>query len=395
MDGYRQTLLGRALADALQDIEKELSGDNSDANTAVLEMDGDLLFSLFDEAMQLELLDKRCKDQEKPIKTFTHDSLELTGQVTAFNRFMDDWSVLVRMRSQDIELNHVVAVLDLPEQRHQHEEEQYSIIGRFTVCQLLWTNLLLLPVANCQHAVLDDQEFGAQGCGGPTLTRGMAAAASSTKEVEEIGGFGQMTQPKLQLFGLHARYANALYSVAAKQNQLESVEKELLTIEETIAKEPNFASFLHDPTIARASKKEDIAKVMEKAKFSKPVAGLFEVLADNGRLPDAAGVISAFKKLMGAYRGEVQAKVTSADPLTKTSWTRSRRPSVLVWRRTRSCCWKRSWTRRSWAALRCRSATTSLTCRSLPRSTRSTHCLPTRASSKTVFRQAGSRVNVV
>ncbi|KAF1785768.1 F1F0 ATP synthase OSCP/delta subunit, N-terminal domain [Phytophthora cactorum] len=136
-----------------------------------------------------------------------------------------------------------------------------------------------------------------------TLTRGMAAAASSTKE---------MTQPKLQLFGLHARYANALYSVAAKQNQLESVEKELLTIEETIAKEPNFASFLHDPTIARASKKEDIAKVMEKAKFSKPV------LADNGRLPDAAGVISAFKKLMGAYRGEVQAKVTSADPLTKT-----------------------------------------------------------------------------
>ncbi|KAG3172682.1 hypothetical protein PC128_g18468 [Phytophthora cactorum] len=241
MDGYRQTLLGRALADALQDIEKELSGDNSDANTAVLEMDGDLLFSLFDEAMQLELLDKRCKDQEKPIKTWNGSMLSST----------------------------------------------------------IKNSVRKAAVA-------------------PTLTRGMAAAASSTKEVEEIGGFGQMTQPKLQLFGLHARYANALYSVAAKQNQLESVEKELLTIEETIAKEPNFASFLHDPTIARASKKEDIAKVMEKAKFSKPVAGLFEVLADNGRLPDAAGVISAFKKLMGAYRGEVQAKVTSADPLTKT-----------------------------------------------------------------------------
>ncbi|KAG3240848.1 hypothetical protein PI124_g14257 [Phytophthora idaei] len=272
MDGYRQTLLGRALADALQDIEKELSGDNSDANTAVLEMDGDLLFSLFDEAMQLELLDKRCKDQEKPIKTFTHDSLELTGQVTAFNRFMDDWSVL-------------------------------------TTRDFSWNGSMLSSTIknSVRKAVVD-----------PTLTRGMAAAASSTKEVEEIGGFGQMTQPKLQLFGLHARYANALYSVAAKQNQLESVEKELLTIEETIAKEPNFASFLHDPTIARASKKEDIAKVMEKAKFSKPVAGLFEVLADNGRLPDAAAVISAFKKLMGAYRGEVQAKVTSADPLTKT-----------------------------------------------------------------------------
>ncbi|CAI5716580.1 unnamed protein product [Peronospora destructor] len=132
-----------------------------------------------------------------------------------------------------------------------------------------------------------------------TLKRGMAAAASSTKEVEEIGSFGQMTQPKLKLFGLHARYANALYSVAAKQNQLESVEKELQTIEETIAKEPHFASFLHDPTIARASKKRGHCQ-------------------DNGRLPDVAGVISTYKKLMSAYRGEVQAKVTSADPLTKS-----------------------------------------------------------------------------
>lgn len=147
---------------------------------------------------------------------------------------------------------------------------------------------------------------------GAAPARGFAAAAEA-----EIGGFGQMTQPKLQLFGLHARYANALYSVAAKANQLEAVEKELLTLEATIAQEPNFASFLKDPTVARASKKEDISKVMEQGKFSKPVAGLFEVLAENGRLPDALGVIGSYKLLMSAYRGEVHAKVTSADALSK------------------------------------------------------------------------------
>jgi F-type H+-transporting ATPase subunit O len=140
---------------------------------------------------------------------------------------------------------------------------------------------------------------------------------AKTTEKMEIEGFGKMTQPKLQLFGLHARYANALYSVASKDKALDAVEKELLLIEETIKKEPNFASFLNDPTIARANKKEDISKVMEKGKFSKPVAGLFEVLAENGRLPDALGVIGAYKQLMSAYRGEVHAKVTSADPLTK------------------------------------------------------------------------------
>ncbi|KAE9108349.1 hypothetical protein PF001_g21097 [Phytophthora fragariae] len=43
IDGYRQTLLGRTLADALRDLEEERDA---------LEVDGDLLFSLFDEAMQ-------------------------------------------------------------------------------------------------------------------------------------------------------------------------------------------------------------------------------------------------------------------------------------------------------------------------------------------------------
>ncbi|KAE9206372.1 hypothetical protein PF002_g20032 [Phytophthora fragariae] len=38
-----QTLLGRTLADALRDLEEERDA---------LEVDGDLLFSLFDEAMQ-------------------------------------------------------------------------------------------------------------------------------------------------------------------------------------------------------------------------------------------------------------------------------------------------------------------------------------------------------
>jgi len=142
-------------------------------------------------------------------------------------------------------------------------------------------------------------------------------SSAETIAAENTGSFGTMIQPKIQLFGVHARYANALYSVAAKENVLDSVEKELLKIESAIKSEQNFATFLKDPTIARSSKLEDISKVMEKGKFSKPVAGLFEVLATNGRLPEAMGVIATYKQLMAAYRGEVSAKITSADPLTK------------------------------------------------------------------------------
>ncbi|KAG6584880.1 uncharacterized protein IUM83_16568 [Phytophthora cinnamomi] len=100
MDGYRQTLLGRALADALRELEGEL------------ELDGDLLFALFDEAMQAELR-----------RTSTHETLELAGQLTAFNRFLDDWSVQARAQPHDIRLNHCVADLHLPQQDQGGEQE--------------------------------------------------------------------------------------------------------------------------------------------------------------------------------------------------------------------------------------------------------------------------------
>ncbi|KAG1695911.1 hypothetical protein DVH05_019266 [Phytophthora capsici] len=121
MDGYRQTLLGRALADALQDLEEEGGGDEG------LEVDGDLLYSLFDDAIQFELRDRGGKKHEGVVRAFTHNSLKLTGQVTAFNRFMDDWSVLARVVPQDIQLNNGVADLHLPRQRQVQGGEQVAM----------------------------------------------------------------------------------------------------------------------------------------------------------------------------------------------------------------------------------------------------------------------------
>jgi len=143
-----------------------------------------------------------------------------------------------------------------------------------------------------------------------------AFRAMSTSSEQTIDGFKSMERPQLSLFGLHARYANALYSVAAKENKLNEIEKELDAVVTLMDKNKQFAGFLKDPTIPRHSKKEEISQIMSKGKFSKPVTGLFNVLAENGRLPATPGVIDAYKKLLSAYRGEVAAKIISADPLT-------------------------------------------------------------------------------
>ncbi|GMF66847.1 unnamed protein product [Phytophthora fragariaefolia] len=111
MDGYRQTLLGRALADALRELELELEQQQQQAPP----LDGDLLFSLFDEAVQTQLR------QDAP---FTHEALELAGQLTAFNRFLADWSVQARVRPQDVRLNHCVADLHVPPQQQQQQQQQ-------------------------------------------------------------------------------------------------------------------------------------------------------------------------------------------------------------------------------------------------------------------------------
>ena len=91
-------------------------------------------------------------------------------------------------------------------------------------------------------------------------------------------------QPKVALFGLEAKYANALYTSASKAGALPKVEKEIKEISSLCATVAGFEAFLGNPTIARSDKSKDIATIMKKGKYSPTVSGFMGVLADNGRL---------------------------------------------------------------------------------------------------------------
>ena len=122
MDGYQQTLLGRALADALQELEDEQR--EGDSTVAALNVDGDRLFVLFDEAMRTELCDVRNSGHQTQDRRYTHETLELTGHLVAFNRYMNDWSLQACVKAYNIELNQRVADLYLPQQRQKERHEQ-------------------------------------------------------------------------------------------------------------------------------------------------------------------------------------------------------------------------------------------------------------------------------
>lgn len=123
-------------------------------------------------------------------------------------------------------------------------------------------------------------------------------------------------RPPIDLHGLQARYANATFTAASKGNMLETVENELAGVKLAAANSPAFKSFLENPLISRDSKEKGVMEMFE-GKVSIVTLNLMMTLAGNARLADTPKIADTYSQLMKAKRGEVEATITSADPLTK------------------------------------------------------------------------------
>lgn len=125
-------------------------------------------------------------------------------------------------------------------------------------------------------------------------------------------------RPPIQLHGLHARYANATYTAASKASILPKVEEELLAIQATADKSTKFQAFLDNPLISRTEKEKGIQDMLGGGKVSNITLNLMTTLAGNARLPLTSKIIDTYSELMKATRGEIEATIISADPLSKT-----------------------------------------------------------------------------
>ena len=135
-----------------------------------------------------------------------------------------------------------------------------------------------------------------------TTARAMATAAAH--------------RPPLDLYGLTARYANATYIAASKSAALEEVEGELLAIKSTSETSVEVRSFLENPLISRDAKTRKVEELL-RGKTTSVTLNLMTVLAGNARLSSIGGITDNYVQLMKAKRGEVEATIVSAEPLTK------------------------------------------------------------------------------
>lgn len=123
-------------------------------------------------------------------------------------------------------------------------------------------------------------------------------------------------KPPLDLHGLQARYANATYVAASKASALDTVEQELLALQQTAESNDQFRSFLQNPLIGRDQKVSQVEKLL-KGKFSLTTMNLMTTLAGNARLAELEKIVSMYVELMKAKRGQVEAVIISSEPLSK------------------------------------------------------------------------------
>ena len=115
---------------------------------------------------------------------------------------------------------------------------------------------------------------------------------------------------------LAGRYASALFDLASENGTVTAVESDLETLRKALAESPEFTALTTSPKVGRGAAQAAIAALAKAMKLSALTANFLGVLAQNRRLTQLPKVISAFRTIAAAQRGEVSAEVTSAHPLT-------------------------------------------------------------------------------
>jgi len=121
--------------------------------------------------------------------------------------------------------------------------------------------------------------------------------------------------PPIQLYGLEGRYATAIYTAAAKKNQLSAVEKDFQNISDTFKQEKRLNDLLKNPLLTKEQRQNAVNELAVKKNANQLTVNTLNLLADNGRLGRLQGVAKAFATIMSAHKGEIEAKVTTAKSL--------------------------------------------------------------------------------
>lgn len=149
---------------------------------------------------------------------------------------------------------------------------------------------------------------------------------AALSEARNTGGTPQPPQPKVRVHvaseakgvsGLAGRYAAALFDLADQQKALDAVAGDLAQLRGLIAESGDLRRLLKNPVLSRAAQGAALAALVQRAGLMPLVGNFVALVARNRRLGALPAMIAAFQKILADRRGEVTARVTTAQALSQ------------------------------------------------------------------------------
>lgn len=117
--------------------------------------------------------------------------------------------------------------------------------------------------------------------------------------------------------GVADRYAGALFDLARERNQVAEVERGLDGFARLVSENADLRRLVRSPVISTAEQRSAMEKLLPAFGLQGLTRDFLLLLAKNRRLFAIETIVTTYKKKAAQDRGEVEAQIVSAIPLTK------------------------------------------------------------------------------
>ena len=118
--------------------------------------------------------------------------------------------------------------------------------------------------------------------------------------------------------GVAGRYAQAIFELAVEQKSLGTVARDFAALAEMIDASPDLARLVRTPVFSRAEQAEGMTAILDKMGAAPLTARFVLLLCAKRRLFILIDIIRGYAALSSTRRGEIDAEVTSARPLSES-----------------------------------------------------------------------------
>ena len=116
--------------------------------------------------------------------------------------------------------------------------------------------------------------------------------------------------------GVAERYATALFELASEERSVETVSRDFATLKALLSESPELARLVKAPVFSTEQQKLGMDAVLRRVEAAPLTVRFVLLLATKRRLSALNQVIDAYERLIAEQKGEINAEVSAAQPLS-------------------------------------------------------------------------------